>query len=776
MFRGTVEQAKYPYVGTLADIMQRPSLYDLTPAQRQILATTQQQRSAAFNATKSAYGLDIGEFPVEAGGVHLPNVDVSERALAVAGDARSALFRGRTKERFYATAADRWAHDANFRPETNVSHLFAANDSTLARASGKNVLVQGLGGKTRLEVMQETHPQLAAKMAGLQTRLQRVKAAATKLGGKQAETIDDFLASPLDEADLTTLQADLNPTIGANAVGRQGVNFGKDLNALRTEIAAVKQQLADLRPAWRVANLKPYVFVQEGIYRYFPAEQADQVRDLLKASNSSFVRFVDKVRATAFGGDLSPLSIQGATAWLSDPIGSTRFAMRGGLKITRESLLRDMEANPESWKRFVGATGINPLGGVEKEFATGFIENIPKVGKGWAEWNEALYRPITKLQKDVFDGSYQAAVKRGLTPEKANAIAADDATKIIPRLNSRRLGQSAATAASTRAAATSVSFLTQPAALLADATKGLVKIPFKQTLTPSEIFAVRRVVTLAAATEAIAVLSNANHARTHELDVTQAVKDSLNPSSGKFMSLVLPNGARIGLGGPFRGILRLVWPRQIPGVPVPIPFAGLERFAKGRIGPAGRIAYDEMHNKDYYGRPIATENFPINILQYMEYALEGSAPLTLGSAAREVRQGSDLGAVGQQAGSQFAGTTYLPDDPVYASKLHWKDDFKEYDALPSNAREAKAKQQLSREQYRTRNYRIDAKLFIAGRVDSLSSGGAKVEAIRLMKENDIKMAQIKSLQPKDYDSDAHRALRRWFAFQLGEPFVEGKLR
>src|SRR3990167_3942935 len=272
---------------------------------------------------------------------------------------------------------------------------------TLANQSGHQVLTEGLGGKTRLQVMQETHPELAAKMELLQKRLMGLRATANRIGGKQAEAIDNFAQSPLDPADLATLQADLNPMVGADAVGRRGPNFGKDFKQLRAEVAEAKAAVAALRPAWEVANLKPYAFVQEGIYRYFPVEEADQVKNLLKKSESPILRFIDDVRATAFGGDLSPISIQGATSWLSDPIGASRaFASQGKGGFTQAGMLADMKANPESWQRFTAATGINPLGGVDLEFATGFIGKIPKVGENWVKWNEVLYRPITRLRSE----------------------------------------------------------------------------------------------------------------------------------------------------------------------------------------------------------------------------------------------------------------------------------------------------------------------------------------------------------------------------------------
>lgn len=757
--------------GTVADIVERPALYDMSAEQRAAIMATHNERSLNFGGTKADYGLDIGEHPVQPGGVHIPSVGVGEDDIEIAGSLENALRRGRAKTRIYPTLADRMKADAKFQPETNVSKLFAADDDTLATLSGRKVLVEGMGGKTRLQVMQETHPELAAKMAGLQTKLGSLRATAARIGGEQAEAIDNFMQSPLDPADLATLQADLNPRVGANAVGRQGPNFGKDFKALKSEVAAVKAQIAALRPAWENANLKPYVFVEDGIYRYFPVKEAKQAKNLLKTSDSKFLRIIDNLRATAFGGDFSPISIQGLTAWFSDPIGVSRFVAQGKGGLSQASVLADMKANPASWQRFTAATGINPLGGIEKEFSAGYLGHpkLGKVGKGWTDWNEALYRPITKLQKDIFDNSYDAAIKHGLGAEQAAAVAADDATKIIPRSNFRRLGQSTRDAARYRAALTSVSFLTQPVALMNDATKGLVKIGTKQTLTRSEVFAVKRVLTLVAATEAMAITSNVYHAQTHDLAPEQAVRDSLNPNSGKFMSLVFPNGARVGLGGPFRSLIRMIAPREIEGWPVPMPFGGIEKFAKGKMGPAARITYDEIRNRDYYGKPIRTENFPVNILQGIEYALEGSAPLTVGSGAQQLRKGESLGTVAEQTVSQFAGTNLQPDDPAYAATLLWKKDVAPYFDIPSNAKEAKDKVKTTRTDYRRKYPQAEAKLFIAGDVTSLSTDAAKREVVRLMKEHNISVTDIDHLAPKEYESDAHAALRRYLESETRLP-------
>jgi len=582
--------------------------------------------------------------------------------------------------------------------------------------------------------------------------------------------------------DLNALELGLNPTVGANAVGRQGVNFGKDLKMLRAEVAVAKKDLVALRPYWNSAFLRGYSRIQEAGNLLFKGEEVGQIRRLLKRSDSAFLRFMDNLRQTAFGGDFSPWSIQGSVAWLSDPVTVSRFIAEGKGGFTRAAMLKFVRENPDIARRFTAGTGINPLGGVEAEFGTGFIGKIPKIGKKWDEFNEAVYRPMTKLQMEFFEDSYRGALKLGRTEEQAIAIAADDSTKIIPRINYRRLGQSQAQAALHRSTLTSVSFLTQPAALMVDAAKGFIKLGTKQTVNPTEVFAMKRVATLTVMAEAIAVGSAVFYAKTHNQDVGQAIKDALNPSSGKFMTLTLPWGARIGIGGPFRSIIRAVWPREMPGSHgVPVPFAGIYRFGLSKIGPGYRQGIDFFTNRDYYGKAIRTEDFPVNILQGLAYHGLGVMPLTPGTAGRYLLAGKGVGAAGQEAVSQALGTNYAPLDKIWDAKIRWDKDFEEYRDIPSTSAERvfklaaaktpeeKARYAVSRETYRANHPEVDAKLFILGEVTSFESDLAQRIAVRFMRENNLSVKDIKGLEVKEYESEARTKLRREIQRALGLP-------
>ena len=676
------ENQRVPFVGTLYDIMQRPQLYDLTPEQRTLLQNIQVGKSANLSKYKGQYGFELGEFPTSEGAVHLPNVDNSRVGIEMAGDERAALTRGRTKERFYETGADRWLHDKAladagklspdkvFKPNTNVAALLNADNETLASLSSQEVLKTALGGKTRAEVIQEVRPDLFNKMDFLKRRLAKLKGYENILKSDTLQAVEDFLKSGIEGEDLEAVRAALDIKLQPGRYVAKS-QAGKDLATVQKEIDGIRQQIRGLAPSWKTVNPRGYVLIQEGgLYRYFLAEDARHIRRLLETSKSPLLRNIDELRTTAFGGDLSPATIQGLNGWFMDPIGASKtlgkeVGMAAGEKkfwrpFTVEGLASDVRNGSESWNRFTMATGLNPLGAFQKEeFGAGFLTRIPKVGKYWQAANDAVFRPLVKTMKDSFDSIYESGIKSGLSPEMASAIAADDVTKVIPSYSYRRLGMSQAEAAHRRAALTSVSFLTQPIALNIDAIKGLLRLGSLHKPTPSESFAIKRVMTLAAMVSAISATSGALYAQRKGRDPVQQAREGVNPGSPYFWSLMLPDGGRIGLGGPERSLIKAVAPGEVSGVPVPVPFAGIVRYLQSKAHPVIRITADEIRNKDFFDRTIRTGEFPVNVLQGLEYAGEGSLPLALGAGVENLRTGTP-GQIPQSMASQFAGVNLAP--------------------------------------------------------------------------------------------------------------------
>ena len=93
---------------------------------------------------------------------------------------------------------------------------------------------------------------------------------------------------------------------------------------------------------------------------------------------------------------------------------------------------------------------------------------------------------------------------------------------------------------------------------------------------------------------------------------------------------------------------------------MPMPFAGLPQFAMSRLHPEASLVRDEIANKDFYDRQIRTGDFPMNVMQGLEYALTSSLPLAAGTSAQEALQGAPPGRIGREAASQFMGTNLSP--------------------------------------------------------------------------------------------------------------------
>jgi len=744
-FVGTADEARYPATSTMLDIAQNPHLYDLLPSQRAAITRASDALSQAYDKVVSDYGLDIGKFEVKPGSMFLSNIEKRNVGTSFFQDIIRTTKSGRAKTRFYETARDRWMHTPDFKPIIDVEHLIGSEmHGAVASMSGRSVYRTGIEGLDRIAALRATgHDKLVDSMLTLRKKLQSLRGAKARLEQHQADAIDDFLSSPVEDLDLAALREGLEPTIS------RGKNVGKDVMALNRQIRTVRADIAKLRPSWKVAETRGYQFVQDGIFRYFPDDVASHVRRLNQVSGNRLLSFVDDLRATAFGGDLSPVSNQGFTLWLADPIGASQdvaqqvtTGIRNGRGVfggfTEDQILQDIAENADSWARFTEATGINALGSVDREFSVGLIGKVPGIGKQWTQFNEAVYRPLLKSAKRIFDDSYNAAVEGGLDDLTAMAIAGDDATKIIPRVSYRRLGMSQAQYARWRALMTSVSFLTQPAAVIADASKGMVKLGLlhPQMITRNEQFAMKRMATLAATTALISATSSAYYAAKHGQNVEKAVRDSLNPTHPNFMSLKTPWGARIGLGGPYRSLIRAMAPRKIDGVPFPMPFANMGRFALSKLGPAPRILYDEIRNVDYYGQRIRTGDFPINILQGIGYAATGVAPLTIGSGVRSAIRGEGVGRTTEELISQFAGTNYITFDPIYDAKKRWEESLQKYHDIPSNTANI-PEGKVTRTQYRDAFPLVDAKLFLSGEVSSIRDGNTVPLVITLMRDNDI---------------------------------------
>ncbi len=668
-FIGTPQQ-RNPIVGTIKDIADRPELYELSDAQKAVLTRLNDRNNELLSFVTGGYGAEIGRYPAKEGGAFLPNVDVSKDAVQAIGNEMRAIASGRQKTRFYATASDRMAHDPSFKPELDIEKLLVGMDRAKASAASGQTFRQVLGGKTRLEVMQETHPALATKMEALKKRLISLRGSAGRLDEKLDKAVANFLASPVEDIDLSDVQSALDVKLA------RGARAGMDIKDIQKEIDGVRAQIKALRVSWEVANLKPYQFVQQGIYRYFPAEQASLIRDLLKVSDNPFLNFIENIRGTAFSGDLSPiLGVQTPVGIFADPIGAFTQA-GGGLKkaiqakdpfvsFTVEGLAKDVSKDVAGWSQYFSLSGHVPSG-TPQEFAGGFLRMIP----GFSKFNESTFILVTRQSKNLYDKTWKSLIKSGLSELDAKVAASTVANEVFPLLNPRKLGQSPARQALLRSLPTSYSFIRQPAELMGNAAKGFAKTATGQQVRAEELIAMKVIMTMAASTMVVSAVSQAIDAQRKGNDVGKAILNAINPDpeNGKFASIIYSykvNGEwhtiRVPVGGMHRALFRAIYPQkiQVGGVTMNIPFAGLPMYLKNRLNPFMRTQIDLLRNEDYYGQKIRKGDVAEQILRTLAYEFEGMIPLTVGASVEAVRTGMPQEEALTQIIGQFAGVNVI---------------------------------------------------------------------------------------------------------------------
>lgn len=706
-FTGTVGKAE-SIVGTVLDIAQRPQLYDLTAPQRALLRDWQVRNHGFMQELIEQYGPKIGEFTPAEGGVFLFNVDIAEDVLKAMDASRfRAATIGRGKTRVFETAADRMKFDPKFKPETNIRSLQAAMDEWKAAVAGTEVFKQGVGGKTLIALIDELHPglrkakdALTAKVRALKDRIETVagqerglkaEAGRVRTQAKNAQQRAQPFLERIEELgeewgpELSTLSGQARELLlRASELERRGVVLGERIaagagkqRALATELGEVAPQLEKLRRQYSAANLRGHQLVQDGVSRYFPADEAKIVRELRSFSNNSLVRVLEEIRGTAFAGDFSPLlGVQLPLGALFNPkqavqqlvgAGKATIKSRDLLRIFREQTLADVVSlDLPGWQDFAFYSGIPVRSGVAQEFAGGLLRFIP----GFSKANEAMYAIVLRQSKVLYDQQRSILANAGYTGEFAKALAADMATKAYPMWQPRRLGLSSARAAAIRSVPTSISFMTRPAALMAEATTGLAKLAVGRARTPQETLALRLVLTLAASWMGLSVTSAVTDAGVRGTDPWQATQDAVNPASGKFGSIIIPGtGRRLPIGGPYRGVIKAIVPREVDWAPVPVPFAGIGHYFANRLTPLLRTQVDLLRNRDFYGGEIYKGALPEKILRGVLYELEGVLPLTAGSVIGGLRRGLDIQEIGEEAAAQFGGTNLGRETPFQARDL-----------------------------------------------------------------------------------------------------------
>ena len=186
-------------------------------------------------------------------------------------------------------------------------------------------------------------------------------------------------------------------------------------------------------------------------------------------------------------------------------------------------------------------------------------------------------------------------------------------------------------------------------------------------------------------------------------------------------------------------------------------FLGSKLGIAPRLAMTGADVYSKGSSRTYEGNVIdlspggalefAKTQAPISIASTVRGALEGRPEEAASLTGLTVRKRQVLGGLGNQ----------------------WRKAVDDYQAIPGNPVEAKAKGRLSREKYRERNPEVDARLFILGYVQSVQTKFAQFRVTALMKQHGLTTEDIPILTAKEFESKGRAGLRQGLQRTLGEP-------
>jgi len=675
---------EYQERGYLLDVIQNPDRYVISPKQQEVINMLNPHYDYWLDYVNRNFIKDkkdrIGRFDSKPNGAFLPNVDKGEDVIEKMGSEYTAGVTGRGKTRYYETSKDRTLHSQKlgqpYTPQMDIAILIDQMDAFKARYAAKNVARDVLNGKTKLEVMEEMHPQLYENMMGLRKKLQSLKGTLSRLQDKQSEAIDTFLESDYEDQDLTDLQETLNPIIS------RGKNKGKDIKAVESEIDSVKTDLAKLQKSWKTANLKPYYHVSmENISftnKYYKQDLIPVIESSRNSRSNSLVNFFDQLRRIAFGPDGSPISIQGVLGLLFDPINTikvTALEVKGIMNnknplypFSKDYITQRAMEDQERISRFAALEGMT-IGNTVEEYRAEWLKKIHIYDK----FVDSMFGWLRMHKYNMWIAKTNQLMNAGLPRMDAEITAHAITSQVFPMANRVLEGQSPARAKLLRTLPTSYSFMMEPAKLMYETTQGFAKMFTGQQLTAKEKLSMQVMMTGAAFAMFACATSAAINAGDDE-DPWEAAFDAINPNprNGKFLCLMVGD-FRIPLGGPYRGLFRMMFPQKIKVSDkdyssFPVPFGGMYNWIMNRMNPAIRTQFDLIRNADYWGYKIVKGGWPENLGRLLYYEIEGTLPLAMGQVLEDIRLGKEYKIL-EDLISQMLGVNAINIDDTYFNRM-----------------------------------------------------------------------------------------------------------
>ena len=453
---------------------------------------------------------------------------------------------------------------------------------------------------------------------------------------------------------------------------------------LRADLGPLKDRLKELNASYANINPRDYVRVDEVGGRYFPSEEAGHIKRLMQRDAHPIAKAMASLNATVLGGDLSPIvGQQGMIQFLSAPVQTAQMvgsALAKGWEegdllrgFRADNLAENIRRDPESWSEFARATGraFTP-GNVPDEFAGGWFRKLPGgVGEKFARFNDAVFSVTVQGQKRMFDETVADLVRSGMDRRQAVATAGQHVMEIIPTPNAAGAGLSPRQAELLRTPVTSLTFIQRPIQTIADTGEAFFKIATGKggAVTPRQQLAMKASMRMAGTALGLAASTAAVEALRTGGDPVQAALDAVNPDpkNSKFLQMTV-GGLRIPLGGPYRALIRAIAPGEVnlDGMedPIWVPFAGAPIYFANRVAPAARAGLSLARNEDFYGNPIMSSDFPMNILQAAGYVGASALPITAQAPYAAARAGDGVGTAALDMVGGFLGTNVSPKTPT----------------------------------------------------------------------------------------------------------------